>query len=125
MRWGLILAVLVAAIALAAILLLVARPARFLGVGASSLSDSLVYEFDGDGGQCERIEGERPDETVWRCRIDVVTAGGSGESSSAYAVLADDWGCWRAQRIGSEGPTRLAAEDSACVILLDYVHIRD
>ena len=99
-------------VALAAIALLVARPARVVGVGEGPLADSLRAEVEANRTACAQIEGGRPTGSVWRCNA------GRGTS---YSVQASDWGCWNAERIDGRGPRRA----DACIWAGDFVPVID
>lgn len=117
MRRGLLLAVVLGLLALGAIGLMVARPARVVGVTGPSLADSLTGASETARGSCEEVEGGRLDETAWRCSV--AGPGGSG-IGARYTAQADEWGCWDARRPGGR-----STELSACIWLLDYVHVLD
>jgi len=112
-RRGLVLAVGALALSLAAIALLVARPARVVGVSEGTLADSLRAEMGAERTSCLEIEGGRASGTVWRC-----TAG----RTALYAIQVDDWGCWKAERLRrGTGERRL----EACIWLGDFVPVLD
>jgi hypothetical protein len=107
-----LLAIAVALLALAAIALLAIRPARVVGVSGASLAHSIEDELDAHFEECSEVPGGRQTKTAWRCSTG---RPGSGSEGTSYAVEADGWGCWEAQRLGGgdRGP-------SACVSALDY-----
>jgi len=106
-----VLAVGALALALAAIALLVARPARVVGVSEGPLADSLLAELDAERTDCLEIEGGRPAGTVWRC-----TAG----RTALYAIQADDWGCWKGERLRRDTVER---RPQGCIWLGDFVPV--
>lgn len=112
-----LLAIAVAVLALGAIALLVVRPARVVGMSGASLAQSIGDELDAHFEECSEVPGGRRTETAWRCSTG---RPGSGSEGTSYAVEADVWGCWEAQRLGGgrRGP-------SACVSALDYVDFLD
>jgi hypothetical protein len=129
-RWGILLAVVLVALSLAAIAFVVVRPARLIGVDDRSISDSLVAEADATDGQCKPVPGGRANETAWRCKI-ARTQNGSGGASSTYNAQVDEWGCWEAHRVETTAAkktivaTRFPADPSACILLYDYIHFTD
>ena len=107
-----LLAIAVALLALAAITLLVVRPARVVEVSGSSLAQSIEDELDAHFEECSEVPGGRRAETAWRCSTG---RPGSGSEGTSYAVEVDGWGCWEAQRLGAGGRGLFA-----CVSALDY-----
>lgn len=89
-----------------------ARPSPLLGVGGKALESSV-----GNGGvfldaaPCDRINAD-----TWTCaRWD-----NQFSSTVAYRVKVDDFGCWKAAKVGPAGEGS-ARRLSGCVSLLDYL----
>jgi hypothetical protein len=118
MRRGCLLAVLLIAIALGAIVVVIARPARLAGVSDDALSSSLNDELPKDQRiQCRESDGGSGEGTAWSC--DVTTAGAG--SGTTYLVEADDWGCWDARWAGGVLAPGEAERVSGCIGILNYV----
>lgn len=111
--------------ALAAIALMVARPARVVGVDDAALASSLRQQVDAGTARCEAAHDEGGEKTAWRCALARITIGGGGdEASGTYVVEATEWGCWAATRTGVGAPG-LPRKLSACIWLADYVRVLD
>jgi hypothetical protein len=104
-----LLALLVLLLALAGIAVVLARPARIIGVSSKPLAASLAAEVnDPPEVSC----GETGD--GWRCRV------GRSEDGRGvgYSLDVDDWGCWDARATGPGG--RFFPTASACIWVIDY-----
>ena len=99
-------------LALAAVALLVGRPARVLGVSEDVLAESLAAQVDDPPafGCTEAARG-------WRCRVQ---RSEGREGGIVYAIDVNDWGCWRGRAIGPAG--RFPAP-SGCIWAIDYVRL--
>lgn len=118
-RRAVVVAVGLTLLTLAAIALLIARPARVVGVTEGSLADSLQGEVEaalGPKGTCEEAESGRPHETVWRCSI--LRKEKSPGLVLEYSVRADEWGCWDAKPVSDE-----ARDLSSCIWLMDFIRV--
>jgi len=111
-RGGAILAIVIALLALAAIALLVMRPARVTGVSQNALEASVGRTLGSTlTPTCDELRGER-----WSC-----VAAESGEERGAYLITIDDWGCWQAKAPDS---TRAGATPpEACISVRDFIDI--
>jgi hypothetical protein len=114
-----LLAIAIALLALAAIALLVVRPARVIEANAASLASSIGDETDARTARCEEVQSGRANGSAWRC--EVVEPAGSGQATRTYAIHVDEWGCWDASVSAPANRTR----PSACIWLLDYVEFLD
>jgi hypothetical protein len=122
-RRGLILAGFATLIALAGIALLVARPARVVGVDPDALNAALARALDAsEGGRCSEMPSGRPEQAVYRCTVKDTTESGSSRTKETYLASVSDWGCWEAE--ASEPPKgTLRARGSGCIWLRDYVDV--
>jgi hypothetical protein len=109
---------LVALASLAAIAALIVRPARVIGVGSDALETSLEEELPEAGSNAGKARcTEERREHAWRC--DELS------HSVGFEVRVDDWGCWKAERVGGLLPESWPRRASSCIWLADYVHILD
>jgi hypothetical protein len=116
-RWGCLLAVLIGLACVAAVVVLIARPARIIGVDQKPLASSIEGELPRDEeADCD----DRGGPSGFSCRVSVVGNGGSGlEAARTYVVRADGWGCWTARWQG--GDPVADQKVSGCIGILDYV----
>lgn len=118
MTWGRLVAVLVALASLAAIAVLIVRPARVIGVGSGALETSLEQELPEAGSNAGKARcTEERREHEWRCDE-------LGHSVS-FEVRVDDWGCWKAEHVGGLPADPWPRRASSCIWLADYVHLLD
>jgi hypothetical protein len=113
-RWGRLVAVVVVLASLAAIALLVVRPARVIGVNGDALQTSLEGELPTAGSSPAKARcTEASRGAAWRC--DELS------HSISYEVRVDDWGCWHGEHVGGllSGPAPQRV--SGCIWLLDFL----
>ena len=102
---------------IAAIAILIYRPAAILGVSGPALAHSLLGEVgraDLDGS-CAKAGGD----DQWRCTIK--RSGGSLEAG--FRVSTHDHGCWDAKRTQGREGSGVSVDASACINILDYVRV--
>ena len=118
MKGGTIFWLAVALLSIAAIALIVFRPARVTGTSEKSLAYSLRRA--NDAGQTGRCKG---DDDRWRCTV--FTSGGTDGSGvpSVYSVDVDGWGCWSAEGMRKGGDPPLTLD--GCITIADLIRSAD
>ncbi len=121
MTWGKIFWLVVGLLCVAAIALMVFRPARVVGPNEKSLAYSVKSAADAsESGECAEVEDD------WLCRLKTFDKGSSSKVSSLYAVEVDDWGCWNAYRRGLRGhDNALPRTLDGCITIADLIRVGD
>lgn len=121
MSGGKIFWLVVVVICLAAIALMVFRPARVVGTSEKALAYSVKSTANAsESGDCAEVEDD------WLCRLKTFDKASSSKVASLYAVDVDDWGCWGAVRRGLRGhDDALPRTLDGCITIADLVRIGD
>lgn len=130
MSGGRLLGIALALLALAAIALMVFRPARVVGPTEDSLAHSLAAAADAsEGGACledddggEAGEGKEDD---WLCRVRGRPDGASDVRSVVYGVDVDGWGCWDARVVQGQPGGGMTRTLDGCITAADFARIGD
>lgn len=117
------MAVLLTILALGAIALAIARPARFAGVDNKQISSSIADELPRDEDvDCREDASGRHDGTAWSCQVATTDSGGSGlKDERTYLAEADEWGCWDAEWAGGAPVKDDEQAIDGCIGILNYV----
>ncbi|MFN8151198.1 MAG: hypothetical protein U0R24_08745 [Solirubrobacterales bacterium] len=138
MSAGRVFGIVLALLALAAIALMVFRPARVVGPTEDSLAHSLVSAADAsEGGTCLEAEsgdsgdsgdkgGEGGEGDIgWLCRLRGRPDGASDVRSVVYEVDVDGWGCWDASVIQGRPGGGMTRTLEGCITAADFARIGD
>ncbi|MCB0865443.1 MAG: hypothetical protein KDB58_07005 [Solirubrobacterales bacterium] len=124
MSAGRVFGIVLALLALAAIALMVFRPARVVGPSEDSLAHSLVSAANAsEGGTC--LEGGQggKDGGGWLCRLRGRPDGASDVRAVVYAVDVDGWGCWNAHVVQGRPGGGMTRTLDGCITAADFARI--